>query len=807
MLNARRPQAAAPSAAVMIPLISILFALAPAPAGALVLNVEFEQLSFIHQDSDPVINSSIGRCLVEFSAEPQMEFFNLAAIVPGLTPEPVWIVRNMPLHDITVGMPVEIQGMCFPLDELGVTEGMQVTDIVCGWTAMPDILLDEDFESWLAGLPLDQPKSVQPAESERNKGFDRDHLPENIDPQPWWWPPFVPGFYLDPVCWIGCQMPNLDLAGGLDVNGCGPAGCANSLRWLANQDDNDVDMDESEREAFDQLSHLMSRLSADGVDDSTMVKAKLDFIEAHGLPIQVKFQSKDLGHTISSTTGRSYAADSSGVAGMNSDGWPEIGWLQSEARSKEDVEIGVGRYYKDDSGKTHRVNGHVVALTGMLVIGDHIVISWKHDDRQSAPGGTYHEVGFADTTGGRIYIPGLDGEVTVGGKTYRTYAKVESVISESPTSTPGLGEVEEPMIEFCTQHKRMLAPGDTLKIEFPPIEKQNLNVTLWIQDTSVHPFRTTREVVWTKNSGKTRKLYNNSDKPLMVVVHNDDDSRDRDTGAPKSYGVNESIGRGTPPAPGKAAKTESPDNQEESGGFSLGWRDSSSAEFTCPAAAGPVLAGPVQNGFDLAAVPPRLSTGGVAVLDIQVPIPVWHEDWTYLRFILDAAAVHAPGQLRVECFETGDDFLLDVTAPGRFEQELAELPHGSPELNLRLTAMGGLDFELDSLGAPTMLPATVGVDGDVPAPVRPQLAAWPNPANPKVMLKVQLPEPGEAELAVWDLRGRLVATIWSGPMSTAERTFTWDGLDASGRPAAAGTYVFRLLAGDHETTRKVSLVR
>jgi len=802
MQNSQHHPTAQTLAALITSLAILLVSfLAPAPTAAVVLNIEFEQLTFLNPPEEPVEFSDLGRCMVEFAAEPQMEFLNLAAIVPGLTAEPVWIVRNLPLHDDAVGMPVETVGVRIPLDQLGVEAGMPVASIACGWTVTPVVMTDDEVVSWLPTVPLDPPQPVPVAEVDDGDGFDRDHLPEVIDPRPWWWPSFVPGMYLDIVAWIGCRMPNVDLAGGLEVNGCAPAGCANSIRWLADNNDN-IDLDENESEAFDQLSHLMSRLQAKGVGDSTMVKAKLDFIEAHGLPIEVKFQSSELNHGIVSSTGKSAATDST----TRADGWPSASWLLSEARDKEDVEIGIGRYYRDNNGNSQRAGGHVVTLTGAMVIGDHIVICWKHDDQQSVVGGTYQEIGFADTSGGRIYIPGLDGEIKIGGSVFKTIAKVESVISESPLEGSALGPVPEPMPGFCSQHKRMIAPGDTFKVEFPPIPKRNLNVTMWVYDTSVQPHRMVREVVWNKNSGKTRRWVNRSNVPVMIVVHNDDDARDEETGEPMGFHVDESIGRGTP-QPGKGATEESPDNQEESGGFSLGWADGSASEFGNFGASGFVPVGPVQNGFSLDAVPPRMSAGGVQTIEIQVPIPVWHNDWTYLRFIIDAAAVHSPGQLQVQCVETGDDFLLDIpAAAGRFEQMLSALPPIA-ELNLRLTVQGGLDFEIDCMGAPTILGATTGVRDQIPALTSPRLDAWPNPANPKVMLRVELPDPAQIELAVWDLRGRRVALIRSGPLAAGEQTFTWEGTDDSGRQMAAGAYIIRLVADGFERMRKVSLVR
>jgi len=86
--------------------------------------------------------------------------------------------------------------------------------------------------------------------------------------------------------------------------------------------------------------------------------------------------------------------------------------------------------------------------------------------------------------------------------------------------------------------------------------------------------------------------------------------------------------------------------------------------------------------------------------------------------------------------------------------------------------------------------------------------AVPNPFNPKTTIAFSLPEAAGVTLRVYDLSGRLVATLLDGaPHAQGRHEVVWDGRDAQGRTAAAGSYVARLEAGDRSATRRMMLVR
>jgi len=73
---------------------------------------------------------------------------------------------------------------------------------------------------------------------------------------------------------------------------------------------------------------------------------------------------------------------------------------------------------------------------------------------------------------------------------------------------------------------------------------------------------------------------------------------------------------------------------------------------------------------------------------------------------------------------------------------------------------------------------------DEPPRLASTLEAWPNPFNPTVTLAVVAPTGADADLAVYDLAGRRVASLWHG---TGGHTVQWQPHDL-----ASGVYVARL---------------
>jgi hypothetical protein len=97
-------------------------------------------------------------------------------------------------------------------------------------------------------------------------------------------------------------------------------------------------------------------------------------------------------------------------------------------------------------------------------------------------------------------------------------------------------------------------------------------------------------------------------------------------------------------------------------------------------------------------------------------------------------------------------------------------------------------------------------DGAEPAPLDLRLQHH-NPTGSRIVLTIRLPEPGPARLAIYDIRGRLVKSLWRGIGRAGEQTLTWDGATDEGARAPAGVYIGRLEFGGRTLTQRVVLIR
>ncbi len=84
-----------------------------------------------------------------------------------------------------------------------------------------------------------------------------------------------------------------------------------------------------------------------------------------------------------------------------------------------------------------------------------------------------------------------------------------------------------------------------------------------------------------------------------------------------------------------------------------------------------------------------------------------------------------------------------------------------------------------------------------------ELAAYPNPTPANSTVRFVLPTELDVDLAVYDLGGRRVRTLMTGPQREGPHAADFDGRDAIGRALPNGRYFVRLNAGSR--TRTVGL--
>ena len=84
----------------------------------------------------------------------------------------------------------------------------------------------------------------------------------------------------------------------------------------------------------------------------------------------------------------------------------------------------------------------------------------------------------------------------------------------------------------------------------------------------------------------------------------------------------------------------------------------------------------------------------------------------------------------------------------------------------------------------------------------------PNPFNPTTTIPYVVgPGGGHVTLRVYDVMGRLVATLVDETQPAGPKAIQWTGRDHRGSPVASGTYFYRLTGPGFEKTRKMTLIQ
>jgi histidinol-phosphate aminotransferase len=83
---------------------------------------------------------------------------------------------------------------------------------------------------------------------------------------------------------------------------------------------------------------------------------------------------------------------------------------------------------------------------------------------------------------------------------------------------------------------------------------------------------------------------------------------------------------------------------------------------------------------------------------------------------------------------------------------------------------------------------------------------FPNPFSGRTRIGFSLATSGRVTLQVFDIRGRLVKTLVDDRCQTGRYALHWDGTNTRGHRVAAGSYFYRLAAGNFEQTRRMILL-
>jgi hypothetical protein len=79
----------------------------------------------------------------------------------------------------------------------------------------------------------------------------------------------------------------------------------------------------------------------------------------------------------------------------------------------------------------------------------------------------------------------------------------------------------------------------------------------------------------------------------------------------------------------------------------------------------------------------------------------------------------------------------------------------------------------------------------------------PNPFRDATAIGFSLAQPGPVRLEIFSLEGRRLRALIDETLTAGRHVRHWDGRDDAGRPAGAGAYFYRLIAGDVRETRRM----
>jgi hypothetical protein len=89
---------------------------------------------------------------------------------------------------------------------------------------------------------------------------------------------------------------------------------------------------------------------------------------------------------------------------------------------------------------------------------------------------------------------------------------------------------------------------------------------------------------------------------------------------------------------------------------------------------------------------------------------------------------------------------------------------------------------------------------------------FPNPCNPGTWLPFSLSDGGEVNIAIYDIRGRMVRRLELGYKTpglyvNSEKSVYWDGNNESGEKVASGVYFYHIRSGKFSAVRRMLVSR
>jgi hypothetical protein len=101
-----------------------------------------------------------------------------------------------------------------------------------------------------------------------------------------------------------------------------------------------------------------------------------------------------------------------------------------------------------------------------------------------------------------------------------------------------------------------------------------------------------------------------------------------------------------------------------------------------------------------------------------------------------------------------------------------------------------------------------GIDDEPELPEKPVVYQnYPNPFNPRTTIEFYLPARGRADIAIFDIGGRLVRELASGQFAAGSNRVFWDSKDNSGQAVSSGIYFYKFSSGSTVSVKQMTVVK
>ncbi len=87
------------------------------------------------------------------------------------------------------------------------------------------------------------------------------------------------------------------------------------------------------------------------------------------------------------------------------------------------------------------------------------------------------------------------------------------------------------------------------------------------------------------------------------------------------------------------------------------------------------------------------------------------------------------------------------------------------------------------------------------------LSCFPNPFNPSSEISYQMPADGNLKVAVYNIRGEMVASLFDDQTHAGPGMLSWDGRSSTGSKVASGAYFIEAIADENRLVEKIMLVK